>query len=384
MLSDLRLEKCLWVRSHNAEHQPVFKPMMRTLEQRGVKAWHLDISVPGEIQKLRDHVWKTDQHVILQGLLTKELHTLRPVFEQRKNFSVMPIDWWLTPFWFSQHATFNIFHNYNGIAVRTGRAPFLTGESPPWLMLPDRPIAYEFQCALLRPAALLAAPFIDLCKMRQRAQAVADPKRFLYYPFPIAEEDVPLHSETPQYDFTSLGSVTGPWLMRDPCVPAWLNFANLYADRRRLIDLIYRFNGRPFTVYDRRKTKAWVPWDELTRIIRQSRFVVCTGGLQNNSVPKFLEYTCLGVPMIGTMLPFEYPWLERCLVPVKPMSITPEELKPKLVEALEKYPTLRQNCLAMRDTLLRRYHPETLLDLLQAQIEGKPVPEGYLTAAAKG
>jgi hypothetical protein len=137
-------------------------------------------------------------------------------------------------------------------------------------------------------------------------------------------------------------------------------------------------------VYDRRKTKAWVPWDELTRIIRQSRFVVCTGGLQNNSVPKFLEYTCLGVPMIGTMLPFEYPWLERCLVPVKPMSITPEELKPKLVEALEKYPTLRQNCLAMRDTLLRRYHPETLLDLLQAQIEGKPVPEGYLTAAAKG
>jgi len=383
MLSDIRLEKCLWVRSHNAEHQPVFQPMMRTLARRGVKAWLLNISVPGEIEKLRDHVWKTDQHVLLQGLLTKELHAIRPIFASRKNFSVMPIDWWLTPFWFSQNATFNIFHNYNGVAVRTGRAPFLTGEKPPWLLIPDRPIPYEYQCALLRPAALLAAPFLELYKMWQRSSAITDPKRFLYYPFPISEADVPLNSETPQYDFTSLGAVTGPWLMRDPCVPASLNFANLYADRRRLIDLIGQFNGQPFTVYDRRKAKAWVPWEELTRIIRQSRFVICTGGLQNNSVPKFLEYTCLGVPMIGTALPFEYPWLERCLVQVKPMSITPAELKLKLIEALDLHPTLRQNCLALRDTLLRLYHPETLMDLLQAQIEGQPVPPGYLTDAAR-
>jgi hypothetical protein len=381
MSSAIRLDECLWVRSPNADQQ-VFRPMMRVLAKRGVKTWRLDVSSPADRQRLRETVWKNDRHIILQGLLPRELNALRPIFASRKNFSIMPIDWWVSPFWYSQHATYNIFHNYNGIMARTRRAPFLTGARPPWLLIPNRPLPYEIQSALLRPAALLAAPLLDLCKRWERATARSDPKRFLYYPFAMDEADVPLQAEPPRYDFTSMGTVMGPWLMRDPYAPAWLNFANLYADRRRLADLLGQFDGRPFTVYDRRKNHVWLAWEELTRIIRQSRFVVCTGGLQNNSVPKFLEYTLLGVPMIGTALPYEYPWLERCLVSVNPMSISAAELKPRLVEALERQPRLRENCLELRDTLLRLYHPETLLDLLQAQIEGQPLPPGYLTEAA--
>jgi hypothetical protein len=124
-----------------------------------------------------------------------------------------------------------------------------------------------------------------------------------------------------------------------------------------------------------------MPWEELTRIIRQSRFMVCTGGMHRNSITKFLEYPCLGVPMIGTALPYEHPWLDQCMVTVDAMTITPESLKPRLVEAMDTYPKLRQNCLALRDTLLKQYHPEVLLDMLQEQIEGKPIRPGYLKAS---
>jgi len=131
-------------------------------------------------------------------------------------------------------------------------------------------------------------------------------------------------------------------------------------------------------VFDRRRNYTFLPYEELNRIVRQSRFMVCTGGLHQNSVPKFLEYACLGVPMIGTRLPFEYPWLDDCLFPVDAMNISAAELKPKLAEALELQPKLRANCLAWRERLLKMYHPDALLDLLQAQMDGQPIPPDYL------
>jgi len=352
--------------------------MMRSLEKRGIKAWKLDISSASERQRLQAHLWKSDQHVILHGLRVPELQAVRHLFARRKNFSMMPIDWWLCPFWFSQNATFNIYHNYCGVAVRTGRSPFLIGDRPPWLMIPGRPIPYEIQSALLRPAALAVAPLLDLFKMWQRSTAISDPKRFLYYPFAIDAADVPLQLETPKYDFTNLGATIGPWLMRDPFAPAWLNFANLYADRRRLMDLILKFDGQPFHVYDRRKNNQLLSFAEMARVIRQSRFILCTGGLQANSVAKYMETVCLGIPMFGSCLPFEYPWLNKCLVEVRPMRISARELKPILAEAVDRHPTLRQNCLELRDHLLRMYHPDVLFDMLQDQIEGKPIPPGYL------
>jgi hypothetical protein len=374
----IRLNECLWIRSQNVESQSVFTPTLRSLDQRGVEVWRLESCSPESLRRLRDQVWKIDKHVILQGLLASELNALRPIFESRKNFSVMPIDWWNSPFWFSQNATFHIFFNYNGIAVRTGRARFLAGDRPPWFFFPDRLVRYLVQSALLRPAALLAAPLLDFVKGRQRSSGAVDESRLLYFPFPIAEEDVPLQEEPFRYDFTNMGATNGPWLMRDPYAPASLNFANLYYDRQRLIDLIGKFNGQPFTVFDRRHNYSFLPWEELNRIVRGSRFMVCTGGLHQNSVPKFLEYACLGVPMIGAALPFEFPWLDQCLFAVDAMKISPAELKPKLAEALQRHPVLRGNCLALRETLKKMYHPHTLLDLLQDQIDGKPVPSGYL------
>ena len=378
----IRLEECLWIRSHNVEHQSLFRPQMRSLERRSVKVWKLDISSRVEMSRLREHLWKSGQHVILHGLLVKELNAIRPIFARRKNFSIMPIDWWLCPFWFSQNATYNIYHNYCGIAVRTGQSAFLPGDRPPWLMIPGRANSYEIQSALLRPAALAVSPLVDLFKMWQRSQANSDPRRFLYYPFSIEAGDVPLQLEPPKYDFTNLGATIGPWLMRDPFAPAWLNFANLYADRRRLMDLIMHFDQHPFTVYDRRRNNVMLPWQEMTRIIRQSRFIICSGGLQGNSVAKFLETACLGIPMLGTGLRFEFPWLSRCMVEVNPMRMSAAELKPILVDALERHPTLRQNCLETREILLRLYHPDTLFDMLQGQINGQAIPPGYLTGRA--
>jgi hypothetical protein len=379
MPSAIKLEECLWLQGeYSRNSQPVFRPLERALRERGATLVLLNLNSRAELQKLRDLVWKTDRHVMFLALQPWEFRLLRPVFADRKNFSLIPVDWWLAPFWYSQHATFNIFHTYHGIMVRTGRDPFLNGARPPWLLIPDRPDPYLIQCALLRPAALLASPLLDVYKWFQRSQALSDPKRFLYFPYPIANESVPLQAETPQYDFTNLGAIVGPWLTRDPYAPAWLNFANLYADRRRLIDLILKFEGLPFKVYDRRKNNAWLPWDELNRLIRQSRFMVCTGGLQNSSIPKYLEYACLGIPMIGTALPYEFPWLDECLVSVDPMRITAAELKPRLTEALDRQASLRHNCLAARDSLLKMYDPHTLLDMMQEQIEGQPIRPGYL------
>jgi hypothetical protein len=383
MSSDIRLDECLWIRSKNAD-QPVFRPLLRSLQQRGVSVLMLNLADAGEVARLRERVWKSDQHVIFQGLLPAELNVLRPLFASRQNFSVMPVDWWLTPFWFSRHATFNIFHTYNGFQVRAGRTPFVPGKAPPWLTLPQRMITYEIQSALLRPLAWLSAPALDLWKRGQRAVADRSAARTVYFPYPIAAEEVPLQDETPRYDFTSMGATMGTWLMRDPFVPAKLNFANLYADRQRLINLIGRFHPHPFFVFDRRRNDIWLPWEELTRVIRQSRFMVCTGGVHLNAIPKFLEYACLGVPMIGASLPWEFPWLEQCMVTLDPMRIRLSELKPRLAAAVDQYPSLRRNCLALRESLLKLYHPDTLLDMLQEQMEGRPIRPGYLKTPPLG
>ena len=374
----IQLKDCLWVCGRNIECQAVFKPALRAQERRGAKMWRLNDCSAGNLRQLRDRVWKTDEHVILQGLLAGELSKLRPIFQGRKNFSLVLIDWWNSPFWFSKNATYLIFHNYNGIMVRTGQARFLAEDRPPWFLFPEKAIYYELAGGLLRPAALATAPILDVVKRWQRMRDTVEPRRLLYFPFPIVAEDVPLQEESPQYDFTNMGATMGLWFMRDAYASAWLNFANLYCDRQRLIDLIVRFDGRPFKVFDRRRNYSFLPWEELNRIIRQSRFAVCTGGLHQNSVPKFLEYTCLGVPMIGTALPFEFPWIDQCLFAVDAMKISAAELKLKLAQALELQPKLRANCLALRDTLLNLYHPQTLLDLLQDQFDGKPIPAGYL------
>jgi hypothetical protein len=86
--------------------------------------------------------------------------------------------------------------------------------------------------------------------------------------------------------------------------------------------------------------------------------------------------------MFGRRLPFEFPWLDQCLFPIDPATVTRHNIRAKLNEALSLYPKLRENCLNLREPLLRQYHFETLLRMAQDQIEGKPIPDGYLTPDA--
>ena len=82
--------------------------------------------------------------------------------------------------------------------------------------------------------------------------------------------------------------------------------------------------------------------------------------------------------MIGRGVPFEAPWLDECLFPVDIMHITREQLKPLLHEALERHALLRENCLKWREHLLKLHNPQAILEALQAQYDGKPIPPGYL------
>jgi len=106
--------------------------------------------------------------------------------------------------------------------------------------------------------------------------------------------------------------------------------------------------------------------------------LIASGGLHDAAVPKYTEYACVGTPMIGRGLPCEYPWLDDCLFPVDMMHLTRESLKPLLNQALDRYPSLRQNCLNWRDRLLKLYDLQNLLDMVQEQADGKPIRQGYL------
>ena len=94
----MRLAECLWVRSPNSE-QPLFHPITEALQPRGCRTLSLQLgSDPDSLSKLKKLIWKTDDHVMIHGLLGKEFHKLQPIFQQRRNFSLLTIDCWNTPF----------------------------------------------------------------------------------------------------------------------------------------------------------------------------------------------------------------------------------------------------------------------------------------------
>jgi hypothetical protein len=381
MPNKVQLADCLWVRSPNSEHA-LFHPITRALQQKNCRTFSLQLKKdPDSLAKLKKILWQTDDHVILHGLLGSEFKRLRPLFQDRKNFSVLLIDWWNNPFWFTQNAEYVLFNLYGGIAARTRSANFANNWSPPLLSRPERMVGYELACTVLRLPALVAQPFLEWHKKRLRQKDVIRPERLIYFPIPISVEDLPFEDEPPEYDFCNIGATWGLWVVRDPYAAARYNFVNLYTDRERLADMIAQLEGRPYRFFDRRRHRGWLPRETYCRTIRRSRFAICTGGIHQASVPKFMEYACFGAPMIGTALPYEFPWLDRCLFPIDGLRIRPGELKQKLDEALELQPRLRQNCLALRDTLLRMYDPVRIFDLAQEQINGQPIPPGYLRDA---
>jgi hypothetical protein len=381
MPSHIKLSDCFWLQGELARAR-LFLPITKGLDARDVKPHILPAKSDSDgWRKLKELLWKTDQHVMLHGLRADELKHLYPLFKERRNFSVLLVDWWTSPFWFTQNAEYALFHLYGGIIARTKGVRFANNWSPPLFSLPERIELYQLACAALRPAALLAQPFLNWRDNRLRSKDVVRPERLIYFPIPIIAEDLPLLDEPPEYDICSIATTCGFWVMRDPYAPAKYNFVNLYSDRKRLLDLSLRFEGRPYKFFDRRRHRGSFSWESYCQSLRRSRFAISTGGIHEASVPKYMEYICLGTPLIGSTLPYEFPWADKCLFPIDCLHVTLEELKEKLKEAFELQPKLRRNCLELRDTLLRMYDPVRLFDIAQDQIDGKPIPPGYLRNA---
>jgi len=378
-MAKIRLSECLWVRSPSLSEQPLFRPITRALEQNHCKLFSLRLKAdPDSLSKLKQRLWQSDDHVILHGLWPHELRALKPLLKERKNFSVLLVDWWQCPYWFTQNAEYVIFNLYGGIAARTRGARFCNDWQAPLLAWPERLVPYEFASAALRPVGLLAQPFLNRHNERLRAADRTPPERLIYFPIPVSAEDLPFRDEKPEYDFCNTGASCGFWIIRDPYASAKYNFVNLYSDRKRLFDLILKFEDRPYKIFDSRRFRERLSWEKYCGSVRRSRLVISTGGVHQASVPKFIEYACLGTPMIGATLPYEFPWLDQCLFPIDGLNVTPEKLPEKLKEAFELQPKFRQNCLELRDTLLRLYDPMRVFDMAQAQIDGQPIPPGYL------
>jgi hypothetical protein len=324
------------------------------------------------LENIRKTVWNSDVHVILDAMLPSELNKLRSVFRDRKNFSMAFQDWWSSVYWFTKNADYLIFRNYNGIAVRRKLASF-TESDPPLFTIPEKMIPYYLASAALRLPALIAAPFLQLNKWKNLEDSPL--ARLLYFPNVITKDQVPLIQEAPRFDFSNVSSTGGYWMMRDPHASAWLNFGNLYYDRQRITNLILQ--SGTYKVFDLSRSH-YLNWNEYCQTVRRSRFAIATGGLHKASLSKYLEFVCLGTPMLGEEIPFEFPWLKDCLFPLDTLKVTKEKLKSQLREALAQQPKLRENCLNLRDTLLTLYNPHRILDLLQEQADGKPIPPGYL------
>ena len=380
----IKLKDCLWLRGEFMDSQAGAAGERRSLERLGMK---VDIlknrnDLPG-LARLRRVIWNSDEHVVLSRLAPRELKALFPIFKDRRNFSIVVCDWWSVPYWFTKNAEYQLYNLYNFLAVRSGRAPFARFRETPLLQRPDNNNWYTWTMQALRLVNLAACPVTELLNERRRRTEPLDQKRMIYFPLAVEKEDVPLRDEEVKYDFSTLGSTNGLWLMRDPFAPSYFTGANLYSDRRYLVEQIMACEGDSFRIYSVGREKRFPPWVEYCQIARQSRFTFSTGGLHEAAVPKYIEFACLGTPMIGRHLPFEFPWLDRCLFPLDPTTVNPHNIRARLDEALSLYPKLKENCLNLREQLLRLYGFENLLQMAQDQIDGKPIPDGYLTPAAR-
>jgi hypothetical protein len=378
------INESLWV-CGGARTQEILYPRVEVaaLRERGARVFLLNgAKDAGGLEELGRLARQNDRHIVLMWLRPREMMALHPILRERKNFSVVLDDWWIYPRWLTRDADYIINRMYNGVAVRLGHARLVTSP-PPLISLPQTISPYGVASLLLRVPALAAWPVMDACKWLQRRSEEICPERLLYLPFSLVPESLPLTDARIEFDFSITGSVTGTWLMRDAYASFKHSFANLYFDRKRLMDLIVQFDGKPFKIYDWRRLPDPRPpqsWEDYVQLTRQSRYVVATGGLHNAGLPKHLEYACLGTPMIGRKTVFEFPWLDDCLFDVDISHLTAGQMKPLLDEAMDRQPVLRENCLRWREQLFKLHNIHALLDMLQAQADGGPIPSGYLKA----
>jgi|GEM_PF-698050 hypothetical protein len=381
------LNQSLWI-CGKARSQEILYPRIEiaALRERGAEVFLFGGATDTKgLEELRSRLQHSDVHVVLMWLRPAEMNALYPVLRERKNFSVVTDDWWITPQWLMRDAEYIINRMYNGVASRLGESELVTTE-PPLFGKPEVISPYAAAAIALRLPALAAWPFVDAVRRLQRRSEGIHPERLLYLPFSVTPDALPLKGEKIEHDFTLTGSTIGVWLMRDIYSSFKHTFANLYHDRERLMNMIAPFSDRPFKIHDWRRLPGGRPpesWEDYTRLARQSRYVIASGGLHNAGLPKHLEYACLGTPMIGPKTLFEFPWLDDCLFEVDPMRLKPDRVKPLLDEAMARYPVLRENCLNWRDQLFKLHDIHRLFDMLQAQADGRPIPQDYLRAGVK-
>ncbi|HZT21597.1 MAG TPA: hypothetical protein VFB55_01680 [Verrucomicrobiae bacterium] len=381
MPEHIQLDQSLWVYGEKIyQETPNARTEIDAVKERGIATFMLKRKPTAEdFEQLRRRIWSQDIHVVLTRLHPWEMTALKPLFRERKNFSVIYDDWWIMPHWFTREAEYVVFRKYNGLTVRLGQSAW-TSRAPSWFYNPfhrDYRSKYALNAFLLRLPMLAVSPLVNLANIYRRRTEKVVPERYLYFPFAVRASDLPLPAKVQyQYDFTNTWNICGIFLMRDPFVPFHHTFANLYADRFKMTQLLLKSGYAFYHGWNR-------DWQTYVKIIHQSRYAVASGGLCDKFNPNFLECACLGTPMIGRSVPWEAPWFDECLFPVDPLNMTIRELKPVLQAALEQQPVLRENCLNWRDRLLKMYNPHTLLDLLQDQIDGKPLPPGYLKPGVK-
>ena len=378
------LNEALWVRSERSDRtQRNARSEGEALRARGARVFMFKGPEDRDgLEKLRGLLRQEDLHVVLARLLPNELAAVQPLLRERRNFSIIVEDWWIVPNWFMREADYILFRNFNGPAVRAGLCRLVAVAEPPFFLPLPKPVKlYGTVASLARPLSVLAGPFVDAFRGGKRRADPPTPERYIYFPFPVNGEDVPLKDEPVKYDFANTGGVCGVWIMRDPYSSFRHTFGNLYIDRQRLIDCIVQYEGNPFVYYDCMREDHFLPYDEYVLKSRQARYLITTGGLHNNSVPKFLEYTCLGIPLLGKRLPYEYPWLDDCMFDIDATRLAPEQAKPLLQQALAEYPRYKENCLKWRERLVELYNFNRIVDMAQAQIDGQAIPAAYLTKA---
>ena len=374
----MKLRDCIWIRGEINDNQAGAAGERRALERLGIRVKTLKHRRDEEgLARIKKIVWSCDSHIILHRLAHLEIEALFPVFKDRRNFSVVLCDWWSAPLWFTENAEYQLYNFCNFHSVRSGVAPFARFRETPFLELPKTSHWYDWSMRAMRMGNLAISPALELMNWWRRRTKPFQPERAIYFPLAIEADDVPLRQAEIKYDFSNLGGVNGLWLMRDAYAPSYFTGANLYVDRKKIADLILAPDG-PFRTFDVHREKRFIPWLEYCQITRESRFTLATPGLHDAAVPKFIESICLGTPVIGQPPRFEYPWLEKTLFPVSYKTLDRQNVRQTQEAAIAAHSKLRENCLNLRDELLKLYSFENILRMAQDQLDGRPIPKGYL------
>ncbi len=360
----------LWVTPDPKQSIPPMRALHAALTRRGVET--LICAGSAYAEELWRKVAATGKHVMLDfpGVLPGWFYRR---LAARGNFSMGFCDWWSAPL--VPNADYLIFRHYHAIeAIQRGGCVVLEGPVP--IVSPvETATKWALLNTTLRLACLPLLPFRGALMWRQRRRWRPSKRSLLYLPFCV---DLPETIEPPPiklHDFANLGTTYLYAWIRNPFFPTHASFINLYEDRRRLVTTLLRHEGNPFRVFDHRRTPVYGM--ETLRAATTARYAVATGGLHRASIAKFLEFAAVGVPMIGRRPGREFPLLRDCVFEVAPYA-GEEAIKSAYEKALEAYSAYQMAADAVRGPVRALYAPERLLDLLQAQVAGQPVPPEYL------